>query len=482
MGRIRRCGAAALLLALGAAASVVPSGAQASTVFYRASAQANAEFVEVRRPGYILEPILQVNALDTQTTITSTGTRDALASLLNPGPIGDFPALLGLAVAGLPPIPYPGYPLTTTASHPLTPESTLGVGDLPGGDAGDAANVRAYTAAARAGEDFAESMGTGAGFSLAAGLVRVGGVESRTRADDDGGFVTVTAETRFAGIELAGLVEIESLETRSVATIDNDTVSIDTSTTVGAIRALGAELALDDNGLRVVTVLGIPAPPPIVLDGLTAQIERALEGAGLQVRLVEGGLVEGPADGTTTYQNVGAGLEITLPLTIPADVAIPSLPIPLGIPIGGGIPTNVTVALGRARVSAVAGTGAGFGAPSTPQAPTTSGGSTGPAAAPPIGGGGTAGSAGGFAAPAAAANVVAPASGGASGDPTAPITPATTVAVALPDFTPAFRWALLTAISAIVLGWPLARRRLAGVPGLTASGVLRSLTNPRESR
>ena len=98
MGRARRLAGALAVAAVGATLSVVPSGAQTSTVFYRTTAQANAEFVEVRRPGYILEPILQVNALDTQTTLTSTGTRDALASILNPGPIGDFPALIGLAV------------------------------------------------------------------------------------------------------------------------------------------------------------------------------------------------------------------------------------------------------------------------------------------------------------------------------------------------------------------------------------------------
>jgi len=484
MHRFRPLALALVVVGVVAAATAVPSVAQTPTVFYRTSAQANAEFVELRRPGYILEPIVQVNALDTQTTLTSTGTRDALASILNPGPIGDFPALLGLAIAGLPPIPYPGYPLTVTATHPLTPEATLGIGDLPGGAADDAVSVRPFTSSARAGEDFAEARGTGAGFSLAAGLVRVGAVESRTRSEDSGGSVTVTAETHFANVEIAGLVEIDALETKSVATIDSDTVRIESSTTVGAARALGAEVVIDDEGIRVVTVLGIPQPPPIVIERLTEQIETALAEVGLKVRVLDGSVVEGPADGTTTYQNIASGLEITVPITIPESIPIPSLPIPLGVPLGGGIPTNVTVALARTRISAVAGSGSGFGAPLSPATPAIDAGSSagspsGGLFASPIGGGAADFGAG---AGSPSVGVGAPAApGSAGGASTPPLIPTTTVAATLPDLTPAFRWTFLTALSALVLGWPLARRRLAGVPGLSASSVLRSLTNPRES-
>lgn len=477
MARLRLIGVMLVVTGLGVAAWVVPSGAQAPSVFYRASAQANTEFVEVRRPGYILEPILQVNALDTQSTITSTGTRDSLGSLLNPGPIGDFPALLGLAIAGLPPIPYPGYPLTTTASHPLVPESTLGLGDLPGGAADDAVSVRPFTVTARASEDATESIGTGAATSLAAGLIRVGAAESSTRAEEDRGIVTITARTRLAGIDIAGLVEIEGLETETVGTLDGDTVHIESTSTVGAVRALGAELEIDGEGIRVVTILGLPAPPPILLESLTDRIEGLLANLGIELKLIEGTVVEGPADGTTTYENVGAGLQVNVPIVIPADVPIPSLPIPLGIPVGGGIPTNLTVGLGRARVTALAGSGLEIAAPPTPTTVAVSGDAP---AAPTTSGGRTTTGSGGLASPAAPTNLPlapsSPSSGGAA------VTPAASVAVAAPDFTPAFRWTLLTALSAIGLGWPLARRRVAGVPGLSASGVLRSLTNAREAR
>lgn len=472
---------AATIFAAVAPASI-EAGAQAPSLFYRTTAQANASFVEVRRPGYILEPILQLNPLDTQVALTSTGTRDSLASLLNPGPVGDFPALLGLAVAGLPPIPYPGYPLTVRASHPLTPDAVLGLGDIPGGGASDAASARPFTAEAKADEDSASATGTGAALTLAAGLIEIGGVVSRTEAVDNGGVVTVTATAGLANVDIADLIEIEAVETKSVATIDGARVTIDTVTTVGAIRALGAELALDEGGLRVVTLLGIPAPPPLLIDSVTETLTNLMAQLGLDVRLVDGETVEGPADGLTTVLGGGGGLEITLPVTIPADVPIPSLPIPLGIPVGGGIPTNVTVALARTAVSAVAGTPTGFDADLAGGAGLDSGG-------PPVGGVPTAptgvsvsvgqlpvlgtGTAEPGSLPAAP---TAPSIDGGVGLPVAPAT------VSRPDLTPAFRWTLLTAIAVILSGWPIARRRLAGVSGLSATALLQSISDPRRSR
>lgn len=452
------------------------AAAQAPTFFYRASGQANATFIEIQRPGYILDPVLQLNPLDTQVTVSSTGIRDSLASLLNPGPLGDFPSLIGLAVSGLPPIPYPGYPLTVRASHPVEPEAAVGLGDSPGGAGTATASLRAFTSAARAGENSADANGTAAFLSLAAGLVRVGGVEASTSAVDTGASVIVTATTRIAGVEIGGFIEIEALETTSVATIDGSRVLIETSSTVGAVRALGAELAIDEDGFRVVTILGLPAPPPAVLDGITKNLTSAMDALGIDVRLVDGGTVEGPADSLTLVRGGGAGLEITVPVTIPADVAIPSTPLPLGIPLGGGIPTNVTVALGRTSISAMAGSMSGFDADTGFGLP---GGGTGsptalgvPIAGYPPGAGSTISSGGVELA--------------GRGDAAAPSTgaPLTTVSSSLstPDLTAAFRWTLLTGAFVLVAGWPIARRRLAGVPGLGATAILESLLDPRRPR
>jgi len=472
----RRVARASSLGVAAALLTIVPGdpGSAQSTVFYRTSAQANSEFVEIFRPGYILEPIVQINALDTQTTLSSTGIRDALASLLNPGPLGDFPGLLGLAVAGLPPIPYPGYPLTVTATHPLTPEAVIGLGDVPGGGASDAASVRPFTATARAGEDFAEATGTGSGASFAAGLVRVGAVESRTYAEDNGGSVTVTAETRLGAIEIAGIIAIEGLETTTVATIDSDNVRIETTSALGAVRALGAELAIDESGVRVVTVLGVPAPPDIAIDRITGLLEGALSDLGIEVRFLDGGVVEGPADGVTTYQAVGSGLQIQVPVTIPESVPIPSLPIPLGIPVGGGIPTVMTVSLGRASVEAIAGSGSGFGAPVPGGAGSAAPGGTGSSFVPPASATGTRGTPLPLGGAVSATGSVPPGAEAAAGALPAGQA-ARPVSAARPDLTPAFRWTLLTAIAAIAMGWPLARRRLTGVPGLSVSAVLRSV-------
>lgn len=450
-------------------------GAQAKTVFYRASGQANNVFVEVRRPGYILEPILQLNPLDTQVMVNSAGTRDSLASLLNPGPIGDFPALLGLAIAGLPPIPYPGYPLTVKASHPVTPEANLGVGDVPGGSTADAFSLRPLTVSAKADEDSAEATGTGASLNLAAGLVKVGGLVTRTDAVDDGGTVTITAVSTIGSIDIAGLIHIDGLKTMSVAKIDAEGSRVDSSTTVGRIEALGAELRLDDEGLHVVSILGLPAPPPVLLEPITRNLQGSLARLGLNVRLADGSVAEGPADGQTTVQGGSRGLEISLPVTIPADVPIPSLPIPLGIPVGGGIPTTVTIALGRTQIAALTGSGDGFDAGELADL----GGS--PDLAPaPAGGIGT----GSFDLPssgvgAAGPGVASPATPSA-GPQVGTVT--STVSASRPDLAPAFRWTLVAAAAVIAAGWPTARRRAAGVAGLSASAVLRSMLNPRRIR
>ena len=238
---------------------------------------------------------------------------------------------------------------------------------------------------------------------------------------------------------------------------------IESTATVGSAKALGAALTIDDQGFHVVSILGIPAPPPVLLDSLTNQIAQALGKLGLQVRLVQGASVDGPADGTTSYEAIGAGLEVNVPFTIPASIPIPSTPIPLGIPVGAGVPTNITVALGRAKVDALAGKVAGFGSSSSaaPSATTSSAGSLGSGSM----GGVTSGRAATSGATPSAAPIAAPA-----------VSRAVVPAAAHPDLLPAFRWTLLTAISVLVLGWPIARRRIAGVPGLSAAQVLASFT------
>jgi hypothetical protein len=190
--------------------------------------------------------------------------------------------------------------------------------------------------------------------------------------------------------------------------------------------------------------------------------------------LVQGGPVEGPADAKTPVQAVGAGLQITVPVTIPPDVAIPSIPgFPLGIPVGGGIPTNVTISLARTAITAGSGTQNGFAGSILAGVPPASASRVTAAPAPP---------ASAAASPLhSALTTAAPAAGAAvAASPSQPR--AVPAAIRTPDLTPAFRWTLLTAIVALLCGWPLARRRVAGVPGLSASAVLHSLTDSGRRR
>lgn len=456
-----------------------PANAQAGgdEFFYHASGSATPILVEMQRDTYILDPILNLNPLDTSVNVTSTGDRQATASLFNPGPLGEFPALIGLAVSGLPDIPYPGYPLTVRASHPVTPEEVLGVGDVPGGSGG-AANGRAMTVRVAADERSSTAEGTGARFGVAADLLTVGGVESRSFAEDLGDSVAVVVESSFADVDVAGLVHLDGVETRIEVSIDARSMRATSRTTVERATALGAELAIDENGLSVVTILGVPAPPSVAIDAVSDQLEAALAELGLSMRLLPGQSVEVPSDGTAPLEISAGGLEIALPITVSDDIAVPSIPgFPLGLPIGGGVPTTTTVRLASAEAGASAGAVGDFfltdsfdplspeptmnpspdpasaGAPLTPPATPT-------ADEPPS--------------PAPAGDSAATETAAPSPTGVAFIDQAEPIAF---DFTPAFRWAVIAAFGALAAGWPLVRRRLAG-RAVSPRDLLASLASP----
>lgn len=473
-----------LLVVLGlVGAGPTPSGAQAdstsSVFFYNVRGEATPVFVEMHREGYILDPILLANALDTQVNINGTGNRESFASLLNPGPLGDFPALLGLAVAGLPPIPYPGYPLSIRASHPADPSVTLGAGDIPGAEE-TAANVRLPTVRAAASEDGAVAEGTAARMELAAGLVEIGGVEARSSAEDRGSSVAAVIRSSFTDVDIAGLIHIDGVESTVTMTLDGDTMRATSKTTVGKVTALGAEFVLGDEGLEIVTILGLPAPPAVSLDRVTGQLEQLMAELGLTLKLLPGETVEVPADGSTPLNLRAGGLVLSLPITIPADIPIPSIPgVPLGLPVGGGIPTTATIRLASAQLSATAGSvGSLFGEDSLVP------GLDGPAAAPDLSMGGTspfspgAPGSGTFGDPPSGTSLGTP-EGGKEGSISDDVASPSLgpVGVGAPisfDFTPAFRWTMLAALAAVASGWPLVRRRMTGL-SVSSADLMSSL-------
>lgn len=465
-------------------AGPAPSGAQtdstSSAFFYNVRAGATPVFVEMQREGYILDPILLANALDTQVNINGTGNRESFASILNPGPLGDFPALVGLAVAGLPPIPYPGYPLSIRAAHPADPSETLGAGDIPGAEE-SAADIRLPTVRAAANEDGAVAEGTAARMGLAAGLVEIGGVEARSSAEDRGSSVEAVIESSFADVDIAGLIHIDDVETSVTMILDGDVMRATSKTTVGKVTALGAEFVLGDEGLEIVTILGLPAPPAVSLDRVTRQLEQLMAERGLNLELLPGRTVEVPADGSTPLDLQVGGLVLSLPMTIPAEIPIPSIPgVPLGLPVGGGIPTTATIRLASAQLSATAGSvGSLFGEESfgppldgAGAAPGLSTGGTSPFSS------GSQGSAT-FGDPSTGTSLGTPGPGTANGSTSDDVAslPLGPAGVGVPvsfDFTPAFRWTMFAALAAFASGWPLVRRRMTGL-SVSAADLVSSL-------
>ena len=225
---------------------------------------------------------------------------------------------------------------------------------------------------------------------------------------------------------------------------------------------MGAELAIDEDGVSAVTILGLPAPPPLALDQVTDALEDALGAAGISMRLLPGQTVEVPSDGSTPLEISAGGLEIALPITISEDLAIPSVPgVPLGLPIGGGIPTTTTVRLASASAGASAGpVGAFFlGGPPEATVPATAGPVTSDptgavSSSPPSPGGGATAVSAGEPPPAETAS---PPPGAA-----APVDFATPPVAVSFDFTPAFRWTMFWSLIVLGAGWPLVRRRLSG--------------------
>lgn len=357
--RTSRVSVATAALALAAVAIAPESSAQAS-FYYEVAAGASPVYVSIEREGYVLNPLLQANVLESKADANSTGTRHGFASLLNPGPVGGFPALIGLAVSGLPPIPYQGYPLSVDAYHPSEPEQHIGAGAVPVYDADrldeSAFGAGAVFAQAKAGEDRASGDGVGGELSFGGGAVRIGAVRSSTRIVDDGRTVRAVARTHLSNVEILDIVQIPAVEGRTEVVTSSSGSKTTSSITVDAVKALGADAVIDDKGIRITGLPGVPDVPSLSLDALNKELAERLSLEGVAIRLLPGGTAQAPADSLSRATAVAAALEVSYTLTISEDVPIPNIPgVPLGVPAGGGIPTMTTVSLARTTGIGVSG-------------------------------------------------------------------------------------------------------------------------------
>jgi hypothetical protein len=357
--RMKQLGIGLGAIVLMAAGLTSRSGADAS-YYYDVSASASPTFVSIDRDGYILSPILEANLLEAKASGNSTGTRQGFASLANPGPIGGFPSLIGLAVSGLPPIPYPGYPLSVTADYPSVPEKHVGVGGSPVYDA-DRLDEGAYGAGvvfaqARADEDRASGDGVGGELSFGGGAVRVGAMRSSAKMLDENGTATATSRTHLSNVDILGLIQIPSIEAVTEVAATADGTKTTSTVTVSEVKALGADAVIDDQGIRITGLPGVPDLPQASVDKLNKELSKRLSQQGLTVRLLRGGEKDAPGDSATAATAVGTALEVSYSLLIPDGVPIPNIPgFPLGVPAGGGIPTVVTVSLARTSGTGVSG-------------------------------------------------------------------------------------------------------------------------------
>lgn len=357
--RTGRAGVAVAALALAAVAIAPQSSAQAS-FYYEVAAGASPVYVSIEREGYVLNPFLQANVLESKADANSTGTRHGFASLLNPGPIGGFPALIGLAVSGLPPIPYQGYPLSVDAYHPSVPEKHIGAGAVPVYDADrldeSAFGAGAVFAQAKAGEDRASGDGVGGELSFGGGAVRIGAMSSSTRIVDDGTTVRAVARTHLSNVEILDIIQVPAVEARTEVVTSSSGSKTTSSLTVGAVKALGADAVIDDKGIRITGLPGVPDVPSLSIDALNRELAERLSQEGVAIRLLPGGTTQAPADSLSRATAVAAALEVSYALTISEDVPIPNIPgVPLGVPAGGGIPTVATVSLARTTGAGVSG-------------------------------------------------------------------------------------------------------------------------------
>lgn len=428
----------------------VPSAAQtaASKSFYQLSATASPTYLQVTRDSYLLNPIVEGNLLQAQATIESSGLRNGVASLANPGAIGDFPALLPFAAPQLPVIPYPGYPLTVRSSHPGQPSNSIGLGEAPGPAATDqgAAGAETFNARTASTESGVDANAVGQALGLAAGVVKADGVRSRVTMQDGGsGAVKGVAETTIQRLTVAGMIVIDGLVSTTTVEADATRAVSKSTLEMGRATALGAGLQIDEEGVRLVNLPGVPPLPAVTLAQLTETLDTTLDQQGLDVRLVRGEEATSGTEGGSIARSAGPVLRISYPIELPPDFPVPTIPgVPVGVPLGGGVATVLSVSIGHTAGAAAAGGSVDLGAlgdlggPLGPAAglgdegtnlssPGDSGGASFDGAAPSVGASG--GSGAGVAAPPGAAASV---QGIRSSRPG--------------DIVPAFRWLMAVAL------------------------------------
>lgn len=360
-----RWAGAALFLAPLTAAGPTPAGADA-TFFYSVSAQAAPWYAAISRDGYLLDPVMTGNILETGVDLSSTGTRAAVVSLYDVGGAGEAPALLPLVFPSLPAVPYPGYPLTVRSNYPAKPEARVGFGSAPVTDPDDLAKAPFAAGGgygqARSSEGAAEGRAYGGELAAANGVLSVGQMRSRSEGHDDGDVVKGTATAVLNQVDIGGIVTIDTVLSKTQFESSDSGSMSRTVVEVQGVKALGAEAVIDEHGVRIVGLPGVPPLPGSSLAGLNQQLATALAQSKLTIRLLPSAEQKAPADSATTASTSGGALLVSYPFLPPPGVEVPQNPIPgfpVGAPIGGGIPTVVTLTLARTGASAMSGPGFG---------------------------------------------------------------------------------------------------------------------------
>lgn len=362
---LRRCAAALALLAAVAAHGPLPAEAQTG-LYYELSAEAAPWYATVTREGYLLDPVMTGNVLPTAVQLSSTGSRLGTASLFDVGGAGEAPALLPLVVPSLPAIPYPGYPLTARSNYPAKPEGRVGFGSAPVTDPEDLdraplAGGGGY-AETRSFEQGSRAVAYGGELAAFNGVVRVGQARSRTESREEGGVVKGTATAVLNQVDIAGVVRIDTVLSRTEVEAKESGSLSRTTVTVQGVKALGADAVIDERGVRIVAVPGSAPPqlPEQSVADLNKQLATVLEQSKLTIKLLPTAEGKAPADAATVARSGGGALLVSYPFLPPPGIEVPQNPIPgfpVGPPVGGGIPTIVTMVLTRTSASAVSGPG-----------------------------------------------------------------------------------------------------------------------------
>lgn len=435
--------------------------------YFTVGLQASPVYGQVVRPGFLLSPIVATNLLEAAVSLDSSGDENGSGSIVDPGPIGGFPALLPLAEGNtLPAVPWPGWPLTASSSYPANPVQTIGLGGVPSGFPAGSCSA-ASGSQAQAGLLFAGAVSTqnsacGSAYlatvSSAGKLISLGSATATSSATSDpSGAVTGVATSTLDNLDVGGFLHIGSVVSTTTVTASPSGATSDSSMSLAGVTVLGGwQATIDRDGVHVVGLPGGAVPTLLSLQQAQSALDTALKSSGLTVRLLGATHASAPGDATTPARSEASALEISYPVTLP--VSFPNIPnVPVAIPLGNGIPTIVTLKLGYSSGSAVAGGSSlgGNGSLGT-VAPTTgsNGGLSVPASASPVAPSPASSSL--SSPPATVAQVSAPPAA-----PTVPVQPTTQA-----SSVPAARTAASPALAASIrgaFGWVLALGVLAAV-------------------